>query len=245
MGKYEGTRMFHKVTRTWNPIIGCKHLCSYCWAWRLAEDRLSKMLDKYKYGFRPMFCERELKAKFKPNELVFVADMGDMFGEWVPKSWILKVLSTIKRFPRTTFLLLTKNPKRYLEDGIFDELSKMSNVILGVTIETNDDLIYTIEVRQNVRPPLPSERISTMIKLKDLLPNARTMISIEPIIKFKSGFAEEVYAIKPEFVYIGYDNYDNRLPEPKLKDTVKLISKLEGYGITVYRKTIRKAWYEH
>jgi hypothetical protein len=44
-------------------------------------------------------------------------------------------------------------------------------------------------------------------------------------------------------IAVGYDNYKNYLPEPSLKRTQDLISKLRKAGIAVYEKTIRKAWW--
>jgi len=50
--------------------------------------------------------------------------------------------------------------------------------------------------------------------------------------------------LEPEFIYIGYDNYGNKLPEPPLSMVLRLINALRSHGITVYEKTLRKAWYE-
>jgi len=47
--------------------------------------------------------------------------------------------------------------------------------------------------------------------------------------------------IQPEFVAVGYDNYNNHLPEPPLEITENLIHGLEAYEIKVYRKTLREA----
>jgi len=44
-------------------------------------------------------------------------------------------------------------------------------------------------------------------------------------------------------VYVGYDNYDNRLPEPPLKKTLMLLDDLSEMTFVV-RKTIRPAWFE-
>ncbi len=236
--RYEGTRMFHIVTRTWNPITGCKHYCKYCWARMLVETRLRKVTRKYAEGFVPKLHEKELDVCFKPGELVFVADMGDMFGDWVPEKWIYRVLEVVERFPQTTFLFLTKNPRRYY--ALKSTLCLHRNAIFGATIETDLDELY---IGYGIsRAPLPSERIAYMKALRCL----RKMVSIEPIIDFSSprSFAEKIAEIEPEFVYIGYDNYDNRLPEPTLDKTLELIDNLRQHGITVYEKTIRKAWYE-
>jgi protein gp37 len=103
--------MFDVITKTWNPVIGCLHNCTYCWARSLAETRLTQM-EKYKDGFKPNIAEYELRKKFR-KQYVFACDMGDLFGDWVPREWILKVIDAIKTNPSSYFLFLTKNPKRY------------------------------------------------------------------------------------------------------------------------------------
>ncbi|RLG05024.1 MAG: hypothetical protein DRN65_07395, partial [Thaumarchaeota archaeon] len=49
--------------------------------------------------------------------------------------------------------------------------------------------------------------------------------------------------VKPIFVYVGYDNYGHKLPEPTLDKTKQLIAKLSEFTEVRY-KTLRKAWYE-
>ena len=235
------SRMFHKVTRTWNPITGCLHLCRYCWARKLVETRL-KNTKKYSEGFKPMFHHQELRKRFKPGEFVFVADMGDMFGWWVKDFWIEAVINHVKKFPKATFLFLTKNPARYFE--FLDELSHMDNVVLGATVETDFDKIYWAYGISSA--PSPSRRLKAMKWIRMVNGNVRLMVSVEPIIQVKDvyEFSKEIAEINPEFVYVGYDNYSNKLPEPSLEQTLKLIELLEAYGVTVYRKTLRKAWWE-
>ena len=224
------SRMFHKVTTTWNPVTGCLHNCIYCWARKLVETRLSKVSSKYADGFFPRLHKKEFKKVFKPGELVFVTDMGDLFGEWVPTEWILKVLNHIKRFPRTTFLFLTKNPYRYLD--LLEYLEELDNIILGTTIETTNDTLYW---RHNISlAPLPSERYEAMKKIYGL----RKMVSIEPVLDFDPYvFDEWIRDIEPEFIYIGYDNYCNGLPEPPVTKVFELIDLIKGYT-RVYTKTL-------
>jgi len=232
------SRMFHIIGMTWNPITGCLHGCLYCWARRLVNTRL-KNKKKYRMGFRPTFHEHELKVKFRPNEMVFVADMGDMWGIWVPKEWILKVLNHISKFNDTTFLLLTKNPARYLE--FKDALVSMPNVILGSTIETDDSELYR---KHGIsKAPPPDERIRAMVKLRDM-DFTNLMVSIEPVLDFTHSFDDAIAEIDPMFVYVGYDNYNHRLPEPPLSKVRTLIRHLRSMGIVVHEKTIRPAWYE-
>jgi len=231
------SRMFTlegKRLPTWNPVTGCLYMCKYCWARKMATTKL-RHTRKYRLGFKPQIHMHEFKRKFKKGELYFVSDMGDLFGSWVPSEWIVKVLKHIERFPGTRFLFLTKNPARYFE--FIDVFPR--NVVLGATIETDRDTIY---VGHGVsRAPLPTSRLRAMGKLEW----KHKLISIEPILKFNlKRMVEWMITINPEIIYIGYDNYGNKLPEPALNDTLKLIDCLETHGFTVIVKTLRRAWWE-
>lgn len=220
--------MFSEVTKSWNPYVGCCHNCVYCWARDNAEGRLAH-LDRYRDGFTPKLVEKELRKHFSKG-FIFTCSMGDLWGGWVDRRDILAVLEVIKRSPNATFLLLTKNPARYQE---FLDLMP-PNVVLGASVETDlwDKAISSA--------PAPLDRIGAMREI----PNSfRKMISVEPILKFTPEFYYLLAAVEPEFVYIGYDNHNNNLPEPTLEDTNKLIALLEGQT-EVRKKTIRKAWWE-
>jgi len=205
--------MFDVITDTWNPVVGCLHHCSYCWARRLAETKL-KNVERYRDGFRPKLIEKELSRIFH-KKYVFAVDIGDLFGDWVPSEWILKVIETIKNSPSSYFLFLTKNPKRYME---FLDLYP-ENVVLGATIETNRD--YPVS-----KAPATVERYGFMKKL----PFKNRIISIEPIMDFDlETFVNWVKEINPVMVHIGYDNYNNNLPEPSLSKTYQLIDLLRAF----------------
>ncbi len=211
--------------KTWNPVIGCLHGCSYCWAKRFALERLSNT-KKYKDGFKPKLAENELNKRFR-NQFIFVSDMGDLFGEWVPKEWILKVIEVTENSPSSDFLFLTKNPARYKE---FAHLCK-ENVVLGATIETNRRNDFS-------KAPPPVERAKTMTDLK----YDKKFISIEPIMDFDVEIlADWIEKIRPIQVAVGYDNWNNRLPEPALSKTLKLIERLEEIT-SVHRRTLRQNW---
>lgn len=117
------------VDVTWNPVTGCLHGCDYCYAKRLAETRLR---DVYTDGitmpvpsnsrcwdepFAPRFWSDRLSQptpRQKPKR-VFVCDMGDLFGKWVPDSIIEQVLAKCREAWQHTYLFLTKNPGRYAQ----------------------------------------------------------------------------------------------------------------------------------
>lgn len=206
--------MFDVITKTWNPVIGCLHNCTYCWARSLAETRLAQM-EKYKDGFKPNIAEYELRKKFR-KQYVFACDMGDLFGDWVPKEWILKVIDAIKTNPSSYFLFLTKNPKRYFE--FLEAFPK--NLVLGTTIETNRE--YKVSSAPSV-----VERF----KCATSLPYKIKMVSIEPIMDFDMDvFLSWIKSISPVVVHVGYANRNQHLPEPSLDKTLELISKLRCFA---------------
>ena len=216
-------RMFAEVTKTWNPVVGCLHNCTYCWARKLAEGRLRHLPPYCFTGFAPKLITYRLKEHFKSG-LIFVSTMGDLWGEWIGRDTIEAVLDTVKESPFATFLFLTKNPGRYLT---FAGLPL--NAIAGATIETNHSYIW-------MRAPSPQARYEAMRRLKHPL----KMLSIEPILDFDLDIMEQwVKDIAPAFIYIGYDNYGNNLPEPSLKKTKQLITALKKFT-SVRIKSLRE-----
>lgn len=226
------SRMFHEVTRTWNPFVGCRHNCIYCYARLLALGRL-KNCPRYRDGFEPHLVESELYHQFRSG-CIFVSDMGDLWS-WGSREEIERVLEVVKNSPNAFFLFLTKSPSRYHEF-----LSIMPrNVALGTTIESDLGLGVS---SVHFPTPTPEQRWQAM-RDRDLDGFMR-FVSIEPIMKIKSliDFIYWIADIRPAFVYVGYDNHNNRLLEPTLDETNSLISALEAFT-EVRPKTIREAWY--
>jgi len=232
MAKKRKSRMFHlnkdRPIKTWNPVVGCKHHCygDDCWAAIMA--RRLRHLSQYQHGFDcPALMEEELDKKFRAGDVVFVSSMGDLFGEWVPMEWILRVADAMRKSPDVTFFLETKNPIRYFAFlGILPY-----NVIFSTTIETNKDY------RRSKAPP-PYERYRAMFRLPE---QYKKHISIEPIMDFDLDILVEwMREIKPALISVGYDNYGCGLPEPPLDKTMALIKELERFT-KVERKNLRRS----
>lgn len=70
----------------------------------------------YPFGFTPTFHRYRLNDYIgKKGRNIFVCSMADLFGKWVPDSWIEEVFRACKIAPQHNYLFLTKNPARYVE----------------------------------------------------------------------------------------------------------------------------------
>ena len=226
------TRMYKFVRKTWNPFVGCSFNCKYCWARRLAK-RLS---CEFCREFLPHLHPERLDKIPKPRGgIVFVCDMGDI--SVAHRKLVEKILGAVieaQKRTDTTYFFETKNPTVYYTCILRYDL-KPDQTIVSTTIETNrEDLTKAV----SLAPP-PKVRYQSM----KLLDWPRKHVSIEPIMRFDlSVMFEWITGINPECVSVGYDNYGNKLPEPRLQDVLKLIELLEESGIKVERKTLRKPW---
>jgi len=177
-----------------------------------------------KYEGAPYLVEKEFKRKFKDGAFVFVQDMSDLFADNVQEGFIRTVLEHIKKFPKATFLLLTKNPKRYRGFYIPD------NCICGVTIESNYDFGVS-------KAPHPLVRYVHM----KFLNHKRKMVSVEPVEDFDILlFLEMLRDLAPMFVYVGYDNYDNDLTEPTIEKLDVFIKELEKFTEVRVKPSVEK-----
>jgi hypothetical protein len=139
----------------------------------------------------------------------------------------MKVIDATRRSPSSDFLFLTKNPKRFRE---FVHLCR-DNIILGATIESNGSYDFS-------RAPPVTERARAMAELSF----KRKFVSVEPILDFDLDiFADMIEGIAPIHVSVGYDNWNNHLPEPSLSKTKRLIERLNEFT-EVRERTLREAW---
>ena len=92
-------------------------------------------------GFEPILHEYRLcmPAQKKKPANIFVCSMADLFGDWVPEEWIMKVFEACKDAPWHNYLFLTKNPKRYCKLANEGKLPQGDNYWYGTTVTGEDD----------------------------------------------------------------------------------------------------------
>jgi DNA repair photolyase len=224
-----------KRVRVWNPVTGCVFSCQYCWAKKLVDHKLGRTKKYRDVKFTPAFHEKEMNATFGRNNTYFVVDVGDMWSSVIPEVWINKVIEKLdKAHPSNEFWFLTKNPERYAKYFLEHNYEHRTNFVLGATIEGTWDY-------PNIsKAPFMEKRYKAMTNT--IIAPYRKFLSIEPVLKFDlKTFVGWIKEIKPEFVYIGFDNYKKLQPawEPTQKEVDKLIEAIKD--ITEVRlKTMRR-----
>jgi hypothetical protein len=164
----------------------------------------------------PYFEENELKAHLGWNNFIFVGSNNDMFADGIESEWIERTLEHCDKFGNR-YYLETKNPKRFRD---FNFMKGRYHV--GTTIESDK-----VHKEFMGTAPTPQERAESMPKGHS--------ITIEPIMDFTDKFLPLIESCKPQYVNIGADSGNNKLPEPSKEKVKELIKGLESFT-SVYKK---------
>lgn len=220
---------------TWNPVTGCLHGCEYCYARGIAkrfgchatpdnktsvvvhpwEDSETGRKLPYPYDFAPTL------HKYKSNEYqnkkgrnIFVCSMADLFGSWVPDSWIEEVFDACKKAPQHNYLFLTKNVKRYCKYGVPME----NNMWYGTSI--------TRKAEMHLFNHLPAF--------------CNTFVSIEPILEDLKPAEHNVMFRQVNWVIIGAETGRRKnkvVPERKWIEDIVNECRKAYYPVPVFMKS--------
>lgn len=193
---------------SWNPIRArrrnggqrvpghyCEKIssgCANCYA-----SRMQKRFRMPAFGgtqgndeVEPYLSEKALadmlRSRKAMGKKVFVCDMTDVFGRWVPDEWIDRIFAVMALRPEVTFQILTKRPERmvqyfrkqaltiyhtlryrYVDAGKFatvlPAVPPLPNVWLGTSVENQETA---------------DERIPHLLRV----PAAVRFLSVEPLL---------------------------------------------------------------
>lgn len=199
---------------SWNPVTGCKHDCSYCYA----RDIAARF---YPQGFEPTIHPDRLAAPYNtklPKDAeqniakrnVFANSMSDLYGRWVPQAWIDAVFKSMADNPQWNFLTLTKFPKRAAE------LDYPDNVWIGTSV----DLQARVAAAEAA-----FEQIQCGVK----------WLSLEPLIEPLTFTRPDLF----DWVVIGGASASSQTPAwtPPAEWIIRTASQFLEHGAKIYLKT--------
>lgn len=202
---------------SWNPVTGCEHGCPYCYARDIRKHRFNDP------QFKPTLYPERLEAprntkipKGKENESgirnVFTVSMGDLFGDWVPRVWIMQVFNIMLENPQWNFILLTKNPNRYLDF----EIEFPPNCWIGATADTQKRADIALGV------------FYKMVTVKNI-----KFLSCEPLSEYIW-----LYKLCFDWLIIGGQSKSSGMPamQPKWEWVYSLLERAHEFEIPVYFK---------
>lgn len=221
---------------TWNPVTGCLHGCEYCYAkaianrfgWHANEPDINERIlheipvfdgkkQPYPFDFAPTFHQYRLgePAAWTKPRTIFVCSMADLFGDWVPDEWIKRVFEACEAAPKHRYLLLTKNPARYIELAEKDILPDgADNMWFGSTVTTPETEFF-------------------------FSGGHNTFLSIEPILKpFHDSLDAGVQACeKTDWIIVGAET-GNRKDKviPKADWIMEIVQSAEKTNTPVFMK---------
>lgn len=94
----------------------------------------------YPYYFDPTFHRYKLDEpqRWKKPRTIFVCSMADLFGDWVPDTWIQEVFMACEAAPQHRYLFLTKNPARLCKMASEGILPRHDNWWFGSTLDNKN-----------------------------------------------------------------------------------------------------------
>lgn len=202
--------MYTWVTHMWSPWKGCHFECPYCYG--------------RKYGYDVGMDEEDLRTTLGRGKIIFVGHLCDMWGPWVSKEDIDRILFRCSDYRENEYVFQSKNPGRFWDF----RFKILPGSLLGTTIETDryPDGFKT-------KAPTIAERVEAMAGL----PIFKKFVTIEPIMDFElANLTLMIHRIRPDFVTIGADSKGNHLKEPSWEKVEKLIHRLSQF-VEIRQKT--------
>lgn len=227
---------------TWNPVSGCLHGCEYCYARGIANrfgfhanepDINERVLIEcpvsagkkvpYPFDFQPTFHKYRLNDYIgKQGRNIFVCSMADLFGRWVPNSWLDEIFEVCEKAEQHNYLFLTKNVERYCKYGV----------------PMADNMWYGISIT----------REAEMCLFNQLPAFCNTFVSIEPILEDLKPKKHNVMFRQVKWVIIGAETGRRKnkvVPERKWIEDIVNECRNAYHPVPVFMKSsLAEIWSE-
>lgn len=172
----------------------------------------------YPFFFKPTLYRYKLNEpkKWKKGRNIFVCSMADLFGSWVPDSWIEEVFSACDKVPQHNYLFLTKNVERYCE--------------LKCGLPDGDNMWYGTSVTKE----------SEVSRFNSLPAFHKTFVSIEPILQDLEIRNHNVMFSQIDWVIIGAETGRRKnkvVPERKWIEDIVNECRNAYYPVPVFMKS--------
>ncbi len=168
----------------------------------------------YPFEFEPTLhrYRMDIPEKLKMGNNIFVGAMADIFGKWVPDSWLDEIFEVCGRNAIHNYLFLTKNAERYVEYGV---PSGLENMWYGTSITKESEA-----GRFNYLPA-----------------GCRTFVSIEPLLEDIEPEKHNVMFRQVDWIIIGAETGRSKDKVIPKSDWVKEIVRIaDNIGIPVFMK---------
>lgn len=198
--------------QAWNPVTGCTPVsagCDNCWA----QAYLKRFKKPMELILHPEVQKQP--RKWRKPRIVFVANMGDLFHNDVPDSFIMFFFSIMHNTPQQIYLILTKRVERlrFLSQSI---AMNPPNIWLGVTVDNEETA---------------KERIPILLDT----PAAHRWVSFEPLLGNPHVPLEHLAALN--WVVVGCESGSDRRPMD-LQWAQWLVSDADQCSIPVFVKQL-------
>jgi protein gp37 len=211
--------MYEWVTHVHSHLRGqCLHRCPYCYV-----QSIDKRFGSRAHQGPVRIDERALRVRYGPGKTIFVEHAGDLFAEGVPEEFISRILGHCSQWPENTYVFQTKNPETMLRW----RHAIPPRRVLGVTVESDTEHVGNT--------PTPLKRMFYAWLLGTL--NEKTFITVEPVLRFSSEFADDLAHAAPSWINIGADSKRTPgLKQPTLSEVWDLVNDLRRLGVEVREK---------